>query len=281
VCELKQIVGVNLLPSHVIVSGGSSGIGLAVAKKLARAGYNISILARDRKRMKLACGDIRAAAGGAVGIHTEIVDVTDEGAVAAAVDSAIAEFGPPALVVTSAGIVLPGIFTDLPSSAYSKTMEVNYLGTVNVVRAALPSMRRCRAGRFVILSSGAGLIGLYGYTSYAPSKFALRGLAEALRAELRPEGIGVSIVYPPDTDTPQLREELKTRPEITSRIAGSTRVYSADEVANAIVRGVRRGRFTIAPGWEMTILAHFHSLIGPFLNWYSFDPIIARGHKKK
>ena len=271
----------NLLPSHVILSGGSSGIGLAVAKKLARAGYNISILARDGEKLKLACGDIRAAAGRSVGIHTEMVDVTNEDAVAVAVDSAITEFGPPALVVTSAGIVLPGIFCDLPSSAYSKTMEVNYLGTVNIIRAALPSMRRCRAGRFVILSSGAGLIGLYGYTSYAPTKFALRGLAEALRAELRPEGIGVSIVYPPDTDTPQLREELKTRPEITSRIAGSTRVYSADEVADAIVRGVRRGRFTIAPGWEMTILSHFHSLIGPFLNWYSFDPIIARAHKKK
>lgn len=280
-CELKKIVGVNLLPSHVILSGGSSGIGLAVAKKLARAGYNISILARDGEKLKLACGDIRAAAGRSVGIHTEMVDVTNEDAVAVAVDSAITEFGPPALVVTSAGIVLPGIFCDLPSSAYSKTMEVNYLGTVNIIRAALPSMRRCRAGRFVILSSGAGLIGLYGYTSYAPTKFALRGLAEALRAELRPEGIGVSIVYPPDTDTPQLREELKTRPEITNKIAGSTRVYSADEVADAIVRGVRRGRFTIAPGWEMTILSHFHSLIGPFLNWYSFDPIIARAHKKK
>ena len=277
----EQIVVVDLLPSHVLLSGGSSGIGLALAKKLGKTGHNISILARDGEKLKLACDEIQAAAGRSLGIHTEMADVTNEDAVTAAVDSAIAKFGPPALVVTSAGIVVPGIFSDLPSSAYSKTMEVNFLGTVNVVRAALPSMRRCGTGRFVMLSSGAGLIGLYGYTTYAPSKFALRGFAEALRAELKPEGIGVSIVYPPDTDTPQLREELKTRPEITSKIAGSTRVYSADEVADAIIRGVRRARFTIAPGWEMTILSHFHSLIGPFLNWYSFDPIIARAHNKK
>lgn len=279
-CTKEPIVVVNLLPSHVILSGGSSGIGLALAKKLARMDYNISILARDGEKLKLACDDIRATASRSVGIHTEMVDVTNEEAVTAAVDSSIAKFGPPALVVTSAGMVLPGIFSELPSSAYSKTMEVNYLGTVNVVRAALPSMRRCRAGRFVLVSSGAGLIGLYGYTAYAPSKFALRGLAESLRAELRPEGIGVSIVYPPDTDTPQLREEMKTRPEITNKIAGSTRVYSADEVADAIIRGIRRARFTIAPGWEMTTLSHFHSLISPFLNWYSFDPIIARAHKQ-
>ena len=268
------------MPSHVILSGGSSGIGLAVAKKLARTGYNISILARDGERLRLACDHIKAAAGRSVGIHTEMVDVINEAAVTAAVEAAIAKFGPPTLVVTSAGIVLPGTFSELPSSAYIKTMEVNYLGTVNVIRAALPSMQRCRAGRIVMVSSGAGLIGLYGYTAYAPSKFALRGLAEALRAELRPEGIGVSIVYPPDTDTPQLHEEMKTRPEITSKIAGSTRVYSADEVADAIIWGIRRRRFTIAPGWEMRILSHFHSLIGPLLNRYSFDPIIARAHKK-
>jgi 3-dehydrosphinganine reductase len=272
---------VDLLPSHVILSGGSSGIGLALAKKLARIGYNISILARDGEKLKRACVDIEAAAGRAVGVHSEMVDVVNEGAVATAVESAIAKFGPPSLVVTSAGIVVPGTFSDLPSLAYSKTMEVNYLGTVNVVRAALPSMRRCGAGRLVLVSSGAGLIGLYGYSSYAPSKFALRGLAESLRAELRPEGIGVSIVYPPDTDTPQLREELKTRPEITSKIAGSARVYSADDVADAIIRGIQRSRFTIAPGWEMTILSRFHSLLGPFLNWYAFDPIIDRAHNRK
>jgi 3-dehydrosphinganine reductase len=277
----QQIFAVIFLPAHIILSGGSSGIGLALAKKLARSGYNISILARDGEKLKAARADIQAVAERPVGVHTEMVDVTDEGAVATAVDCAIAEFGPPALVVTSAGIVVPGTFLDLPSAAYSRTMDVNYMGTVNVIRAALPSMRRCGSGRFVILSSGAGLIGLYGYTSYSPSKFALRGLAEALRAELKPEGIDVSIVYPPDTDTPQLREELKTRPKITSTIAGSTRVYSADEVADAIIRGVQRARFTIAPGWEMTVLSRLHSLISPFLNRYSFDPIIARAHKKK
>ena len=72
------------------------------------------------------------------------------------------------------------------------------------MRAALPAMQRARGGRIVMIASGAALIGVYGYSSYAPAKFAARGLAETLRSELAPEGIGVSVVYPPDRDTPQL-----------------------------------------------------------------------------
>jgi 3-dehydrosphinganine reductase len=209
------------------------------------------------------------------------VDVRDEAATAAAVAAAIAALGPPELVVASAGIVVPGIFTELESAAYRDTLDVNFHGAVHLVRAALPAMRARRSGRIVLISSGAGLIAFYGYTAYAPSKFALRGFAEALRSELRPDGVGVSIVYPPDTDTPQLREELRLRPAITSRLAGGARMRSADEVARAILKGVRRRRFTIAPGWEMGLLARLHSLLGPLLHRFAFDPVIARHHPKK
>jgi 3-dehydrosphinganine reductase len=141
-------------------------------------------------------------------------------------------------------------------------------------------MRANRKGRIVLVSSGAGLIGLYGYSAYAPSKFAVRGFGEALRQELRPEGISVSVVFPPDTDTPQLREEMRVRPEITSKIAGGAKVKSADEIAQAIWDGVKRGRFAIAPGFEMTMLARFAGILLPILNRFSFDPLIARMHKR-
>jgi short-subunit dehydrogenase len=121
-------------------------------------------------------------------------------------------------------------------------------------------------------------MGIYGYAAYGASKFALRGLAEALRAELKPEGIRVSIIYPPDTDTPMLADESQSKPAATQAIAGSGGLLSADDVAQAMVRGIERGAFVIAPGAQMALLARLHSLLLPLLNWH-FDRIIRRvGH---
>ena len=155
-------------------------------------------------------------------------------------------------------------------------MAVNYLGAVHLVRSALPHLPRHGDARIVLVASGAALIGLYGYTSYAPSKFAVRGLAEALRSELVPEGIGVSVVYPPDTDTPGYRAELAARPAITSRLAAAGGLMTADQVADAIMRGIARRKFTIAPGLAMAALARLHSLVAPLLHGLWFEPVILR-----
>jgi 3-dehydrosphinganine reductase len=267
-------------PGHAVISGGSSGIGLALARRLASAGWDLTLLARDPDRLA-AANDALAGLGGTTGrVRTESVDVADSAAVERAVAAAIVALGPPGLLVASAGIVVPGTFDTLPLEAFRRTMDVNYFGTLHLVRAALPAMRQEGSGRIVMIASGAALLGVYGYTSYAPSKFAVRGLAETLRGELAPDGIGVSIVYPPDTETPQLREELRLRPDITSRIAGNAKALSADAVADAILRGVARNRFTIAPGAAMTALALFHSLAGPLLHRFWFDPLVARAQQR-
>jgi 3-dehydrosphinganine reductase len=262
---------------HAIITGGSSGIGLALALRLAKAGWRLTLLARDPGRLARAKAGLTAA--GAEGVGTFPVDVANAAAVQQAVADAVAAMGPPRLVVASAGMVVPGRFGQLDLEAFRRSIDVNYLGAVHLARAALPSLRAAVGGRIVLISSGAGLVGLYGYTSYAPAKFAVRGLAEALRSELAPEGIGVSVVYPPDTDTPQYREELAHRPEPTSRIAAGARVLDADQVAGAILDGIRKGRFTIAPGWEMSALARLHSLVGPLLHRFWFDRLIRLTHR--
>lgn len=266
---------------HAVISGGSSGIGLALARRLATAGWDLTLIARDATRLAAAeveltalCRDPRQRVVG------RSLDVADNSAVEDAVAAAIAALGPPSLVIASAGMVLPGRFDDLPLDAFRQTMAVNYFGTLHLVRAVLPAMRRQGGGRIVMVASGAALIAFYGYTAYAPSKFAVRGLAEALRSELAPDGIDVSIAYPPDTDTPMLREEITRRPAITSRLAGGARVLSADAVAAAILHGISRKRFAIAPGWEMAGLGLLHSLIGPLLHRWWFDPLIARAHRR-
>ena len=86
-------------------------------------------------------------------------------------------------------------------------MELNYFGTLYPVRAVVPSMIERRQGHLMLVSSAAGIVGVYGYSAYAPAKFAVRGLAETLRAELKPHGIVVGCAYPPDIDTPGLEAE--------------------------------------------------------------------------
>jgi len=264
---------------HAIVSGGSSGIGLALAARLAARGFDLSLLARDEARLqsaRRALEERTSRPGRRIGIHP--VDVADWPRTREAVSAAITACGSPQLVVASAGMVVPGRFTELALDIFERTMAVNYFGALHLARATIPAMRRPSGagGRMVFISSGAALIGFYGYTAYAPSKFALRGLAEALRSEGKPEGIAVSLVFPPDTDTPQLHAEEELRPEATRRIAGGSRILSADAVAAAILRGIDRDRFVIAPGLEMGALARLHSVVAPLLNRFWFDPIVAR-----
>ncbi len=115
-------------------------------------------------------------------------------------------------------------------------MEINYLGTAYAIRTVLPSMKSRRKGRIVCVSSVGGLIGLYGYTAYGASKFAVRGFAEALQMEVKPYGITVTVAFPPDTDTPCFVEENKIKPQETKLISESSGVFSPSKVADDILR---------------------------------------------
>lgn len=257
---------------HVLITGGSSGIGLALARQAAAAGARVTLLARDPVKLAAAAASVRAA-------FAVVADVADEAAVASAVRAAEAAHGPVDVLIASAGVARPGYFADLPTEVFRRAMDVNYFGTLHAVKAVTPAMVARRSGHVVIISSGAGLVGLFGYTAYSPSKFALRGLAESLRAELKPSGVGVTIVYPPDTDTPQLTEENLTKPAETRALTAAAGLWSADEVARVTLAGIQRGKFSITPGAQLTALSCLHSLIAPILRW-SFDRTAARSARR-
>ena len=270
----------NYLDKHAIITGGSSGIGKAVAILLAQQGANLSLIARDRQKLAMAKEEISAAVDSDRQIFTVSADVANRQEITTAIEAAIARLGTPELLVTSAGMAHPGYFEEIPLEVFQQTMMVNYFGSLYSIKAVLPTMEANRRGNIVLISSGAGLIGIYGYSAYCPSKFALRGLAESLRGELKPKGIGITIVYPPDTDTPQLAAENKIKPPETKKITATAKTWSPQAVAQQILRGVEQNKFAIAPGMELTILNKLHSLLAPALNWH-FDRLVKNIDNKK
>ena len=268
------------LDRHAIITGGSSGIGKAVATLLAQQGANLTLIARDRHKLAIAREEISTAANSRREIYTVSADVANRQEITTAVEQAIAQLGTPELLVTSAGMAHPGYFEQIPLEVFEQTMMVNYFGSLYSIKAVLPAMKTNRRGDIVLISSGAGIIGIYGYSAYCPSKFALRGLAESLRGELKPSGIGITIVYPPDTDTPQLAAENQIKPPETKKITATAKTWSPQAVAQQILRGVEQNKFAIAPGTELTILNKLHSLIAPILNWH-FDRLVKSIDNKK
>lgn len=258
---------------HVIITGGSSGIGLAIAKHYIREGYSLSIISRNETRLAEARQQLlNLRINSAQNIDIYPADVASRQQIESAISQAVQLSGIPQTLVTSAGAVVPGYFHSLPVEIFEYMMAVNYMGTVYAVKAVEPLMRQQGKGNIVMISSGAGLIGVYGYSAYSPSKFAVRGFAEVLQAESGPHGIHVTVVYPPDTETPQLEEERKLKPPETTLITESGGVMSADDVAIAIIQGVHKKKFIITPGYSMTMLGWLHSLIRPLLNsWFKYQ----------
>lgn len=248
-----------------IISGGSSGIGKACAERLIERGHVVALLARDANRLAQAQSELSTRRPGAV-VLAETVDVGDQQACEATVKRLIEAHGPPAWVIASAGMARPGLFLEQPVQDHAAHMQVNFLGTVHLLKAAAPAMADARCGRIVLISSGAAFLGIYGYSAYAPSKFAVRGLAEILRLELAGRGISVTLACPPDTDTPQLAQEQQTKPAVTRNISSGGGILSAAEVASAIIDAALKGRFMVGPGWAIRALSSFHSIIGPIFH---------------
>ena len=255
--------------AHVIVTGGSEGIGLEVARLAAGSGARVTLIARRPEILDAAADSIAATTGVArSGIVTAPADVTDRAGIDRAIAGAVDRHGPCDVLVCCAGYALPGHFGELPGEEYARHMEVNYLGTVHAILAVTPEMQRRRRGHVLVTSSTAGLIGVFGYAAYAPTKFALRGLAETLRAELVRDGVRIGIIYPPDTQTPGFDRENLTKPAETKAISGAITPISAERMAERVVAGIEKDRFEIFADPSTALLSKVGGLIGPALRPY-------------
>ena len=246
----------------VYITGGSSGIGLAAAKLVARAGGHVSISARGEERLQAALAEIKAAAVRPDQRFGYVAhDVSDAAQCEAAVPQVLAQLGGLDVVIANAGVAHPGRILETPAEVFEKMMRINYFGTVHTTRAFLPQLYAQKRGHIGIVSSLLGFMGIYGYTAYAASKFAQVGFAEALRQELIDYNVKLSILYPPDTDTPQFAAENEIKPGETKAISGEVKVMSAEDVATALLLGIARGKYHIVPGAmsKFTRFMHRHA----------------------
>ena len=253
----------------VYITGGSSGIGLAAAKLCASAGANVAIAARGKERLDQALAELKAQPG--VGPTQKFLaipcDVSDPAESRRAAKEVIDTFGGCDIVIANAGVAVCKRVLDTDDGDYERTMRINYLGTVHTVRAFLPHLFERRNGHIGIVSSMLGFMGTYGYTAYCPTKFAQVGFAECLRQECLDHNIGVTLLYPPDTDTPQLAEENRTKPPETKAVTGEVKTLPPEIVAGAFLTAIAKKKKEIVPG-GMGKFAHFMKRHVPgVVNW--------------
>jgi 3-dehydrosphinganine reductase len=233
---------------HVLTTGGSSGIGLAIAKELVRIGCHVHIAARRRDALDRAISALEAVrVNASQEFSAHACDVSSPAEVTALFSLLRARGQPPSVVINSAGISLAGYFQQTSVEDFERVMRVNYFGTLYVLKEAIPDMVAAREGCILNVSSVAGLLGVFGYSAYCASKFAVCGLTQTLRSELKPHGIQVSLLCPPDTDTPMWRAEADNPPE-TRALSQTGGLLTADQVARAAIRGLRGGKASIVPG---------------------------------
>lgn len=231
----------------VYIPGGSTGIGLSAAKQLTTLGASVFLFARTRHKLEAALseiGPLRRSPGQRCAFME--LDVADHAMVKSVMDKAVEAFGVPDLLINCAGRAYPHYFEDITHAQFDDTMKTNLYGIWNTVSALVPHMKQ-KGGAIVNVSSLAGFIGVFGYTDYAASKFAVVGFSEALRSELRQYNISVAVLCPPDTDTPGFATENHTKPEETRVLSKNAKVMQPDDVAREMIRGIRRETFLIIP----------------------------------
>ncbi len=186
-----------------VVTGGGSGIGLAISQRLAVDGIAIAVLDLDGTSADEAAAKIAAAGGSAVGMA---VDVTDRAALEAAVADVATQLGPPTILVNNAGLQGFEPFLKITPERWNRILEVNLTGTFHCCQVVLPHMLEARWGRIVNISSSSAQGGQPLMAHYVSSKAAVIGLTKALALELGPKGITVNTIPPGFIDTPMLRD---------------------------------------------------------------------------
>lgn len=268
----------RLKDKHVLITGGSSGIGLSTALAYAKQGAKITLVARNLSKLQAAKATIDEACktpdskwGDDPIVHIISCDTSSsQAAVDSALDSTKNPFGDVDVLINCAGTSIAGEFDTTSTTEFTKMFNTNVMGSVYPTHSLIKSMKKKRRGRIIFVASQVAQVAIHGYTAYAASKWALRGLAEALQMEVKPYGILISVVYPPDTNTPGYELEMSTKPALTKKLSESGDVFNSDDVAADILKYSGQGYYGISTGFDGWLLKQLHPGFSPLNNQWEF-----------
>ncbi|MEC4725072.1 SDR family NAD(P)-dependent oxidoreductase [Shewanella sp. D64] len=247
----------------VVITGGSSGIGLDIARAYTKEGANIILLARNQIRLDNAVSECRALVNtDRQKILSFSVDVTDHILLANTIEEIRSQIGAADILIISAGIVASKRFIEQSDEDFDAIMQTNVIGARAVARAFLPNMIERKTGQICFIGSLGGMISTYGYSAYSASKFAIIGMAGCMRQELAEYKVGVSVVCPPEVNTPMTSKESKHILPQTRFIKDVGGTLQPHTVTKATLKGIANNRFIIVPG-VMAKLSYWQARVFP------------------
>lgn len=264
VSEWRRQRSFDLAGKTALVTGGSRGLGFAIARELLRRGCRVTICARDSDALRRAAGKLEQEAPAGAGIFAYPCDLSKPGAAAELVAAVQAHWGSVQVLIHNAGIMQIGPWDAMTEDDFQKAMEVHFWAALRLAQAILPQMIQHRQGRIVNISSIGGVVAVPHMLPYTCSKFALVGLSQGLASEVRRHGVRVCCVCPFLTRTgSQEQVTVKGRHDrefawfaAAGSLPGLTQ--SADHVARMVARVCERGtaHTTLSLPGKAAALAH-------------------------
>jgi len=253
----------------VVITGGSRGLGLTIARLLAKEGARLALLARDEDELARACDELRSLGGNAIPVSCDLLDRTQS---LGAIESVLDRFGRIDVLINNAGIIEVGPLENMRRRDFEKSMALHFWAPFNLMQQIIPHMRRSGGGRIVNIASIGGKVAVPHMAPYSASKFALVGLSDAFRAELAPDGITVTTVSP---------GVMRTGSHVSAKFKGNHgaefawfslsatmpfAAVDANRAAELIVEACRRGQSSLIIGLPARVIiagnALFPSLTG-------------------
>ncbi|MDH4129116.1 MAG: SDR family oxidoreductase [Spirochaetota bacterium] len=265
----------RFLNKNVLITGGSSGIGLEVAIEFGKLGANLFLVARNKDRLLLAEQEIKSRINNNINIYSFQADVAQREQIETVINRVANEFGGIHTLINNAGIIICDRFENILIEEMEKVMKINYMGMLYALKAALPHIKKFNDGHIGFVSSVSGFIGTIGYSAYSPSKYAITGLAECVRMEVKEYGIGTTIVFPPDTNTPMLKYENENAIPEVKALKAKAKVISADKVAQKFVKGIIDRRFEVICDFSSK-LARIIKGLKPSILYNAIDNIVKK-----
>jgi short-subunit dehydrogenase len=241
-----------------VVTGAASGIGEALAVKLAARGSHLVLVDRDKERIDGVAAGVRRAHP-QLTVDTYVVDLSDDAATAEAADALAAAHPTTTLLVNNAGVALGGRFDQVTLEEFDWVMAVNFRSVVRLTHAFLPALKAHPGAHLVNVSSVFGIFAPAGQAAYSASKFAVRGFSEAVRHELAENGVGVTVVHPGGIKT-RIAESARTGSGVSVEEYEQGRkqftkllTMPPEEAAELIVEAIAKRRPRLLIGWSAKV----------------------------